>query len=145
MLQKPLQNLPRSPEELPCPVVILRAGAPIASWEEVIPVGSSPSKWLSLFVTRVVSVPDWLRGAAALVLIQRAQLGDLEDDPSFDSLDRKLLPRTLERAEEVVQRLERVVHGRLVKTAWETIVEDFVSYQRRRKELRLPPLPVFSD
>lgn len=145
-MQKLVQNLPRSPEELPAPVVILRAGAPSAEWNEPLPLGAVPTKWLLLFVHRTVNVPQWLCSAAAMVLLRRAEIGDLEADPTLDRMDKAFLPSALEKASEIVSSMElRTRTGKILKTAWERTVDDFLSYQRRRKECDLPPLPVFDE
>jgi len=138
-------SVPKEPEELPAPTISLRAGAPVASWDEVVPLGAVPSKWLILWVRRIVSVPSWLRGAAAIVLLRRAQDGTI-DDGSLDRIERVTLPGTLEEAQKELDRWAlKTRSGRILRDPWQRIVEDFVSSQRQRRELRLEPLPVFDE
>jgi len=139
-------SVPKDPEGLPSPSIFLRAGAPVASWDEVVPLGAVPTQWLLLFVNRIVQVPQWLRSAAAMVLLRRAELGGLEEDPTLDRLDKAFLPSTLEKASEIVSSMElRTKGGKVLKSAWERTIDDFLSYQRMRKECDLPPLPTYDE
>jgi len=146
-MQRKVQILvPQDPEGLPSPSVFSRAGAPTASWDDLLPLGAVPTKWLLFFVHRTVHVPNWLRGAAAMVLLRRSEIGDLEDDQSLDRMDRAFLPTTLERAMEIVESFElRSRTGKPLKTAWEGILEDFLRYQKRRRECGMDPLPIFAE